>query len=70
MGITVRPNSSQKLSRPATGPAAELPSQHTRITAARRLQFASRGMQLLVGNRRAAPASARGPWPCSLGSSC
>src|ERR1051326_989978 len=25
--------------------------------------------QLLGGNRRAASASARGPWPCSLGSS-
>ena len=26
-------------------------------------------LQLLGGNRRAASASARGPWPCSLGSS-
>src|ERR1044071_1725500 len=34
---------SQKLSRPGAGPAAELPSQHTRITASRRLQIASRG---------------------------
>jgi hypothetical protein len=37
--------------------------------ASRRLQVASRCMQLLGGNRRAASASARGPWPCSLGSS-
>jgi hypothetical protein len=35
--------------------------------ASRRLQFGSRCMQLLAGNRRAARASARGPWPCSLG---
>src|ERR1044071_8212481 len=34
---------SQKLSRPGAGPAAELPSQHTRITASRRLQIARRG---------------------------
>jgi hypothetical protein len=62
-------NSSQKLSRPGAGPPAEPARQHTRITASRRLQFASRCMQLLGGNRRAASASGRGPWPCSLGSS-
>ena len=33
-------NSSQKLTRPGAGPAAELPSQHTRITATRPLQIA------------------------------
>jgi hypothetical protein len=64
-----RANSSQKLSRPGAGPPAEPASQHTRIAASRRLQFASRCMQLLGGNRRTASASAHGPWPCSLGSS-
>jgi hypothetical protein len=35
--------------------------------ASRRLQIGRRCVQLLAGNRRAAQASARGPWPCSLG---
>ena len=36
------------------------------VEASRRLQFDWRCMQLLAGNRRAAAASARGPWPHSL----
>jgi hypothetical protein len=58
-----RPNSSQKPTRPGAGPAAELPSQHTSVGGV------TAAPQLLGGNRRAASASARGPWPCSLGSS-
>jgi len=37
-------NSSQKLSRPDAGSPAEPARQHTRITASRRLQIASRGV--------------------------
>ena len=36
------------------------------VTASRLLHFGRRNMQPLAGNRRAATASARGPWPHSL----
>src|SRR5215212_11080751 len=58
------PNSSQKLTRPGFGPAAEPPRQLTRTGGG--TPRASR--RLTCGKRRAASASARGPWPCSLGS--
>jgi hypothetical protein len=72
------PNSGQKLTRPATGPPAEPARQHTRLAGgtppasliARR--FAARCIAVasyMHRRRRAASASARGPWPCSLGRS-
>jgi len=36
------------------------------VAASRRLQIGRRCLQLLAGNRRAAPTSARRPWPHSL----
>ncbi len=59
-------NFTLKLSRPGFGPAAELPTfrQSDGVTpVAVRVAL----LQLNRGNRRAASASARGPWPCSLG---
>jgi hypothetical protein len=61
-----RPNFTLKLVRPGFGPAAELP---TLSPAWRRHDGC--GSQLgssnvMRGNRRAALASARGPWPHSL----
>jgi len=58
--------------RSCHGPAlARRPSRlvTTRIAAARRPQLATRRHRLIRCGRRAASASARGPWPCSLGSS-
>ena len=58
------PNSPQKLARPGFGPPAE-PARYSQNRAA------SRGAHSRASNAgapRAAAASARGPWPCSLAS--
>lgn len=58
-----------KLSRPGFSrlqPGSRAACCIASVTTSRRLQFASRCVQLPGGNRRAARASARQPWPCSL----
>jgi hypothetical protein len=61
------PNSTQNLTRPGAGPPAEPASQHTRLGGGTPPDILSRRCSRRErGRRRAASASARGPWPRRL----
>jgi hypothetical protein len=62
------PNKTLKLSRPGFVPAAEPPRASSMLSADTPVAMLLGGLNNLGSNRRAAAASARGPWPRSLAS--